>query len=364
MATENTDQAPARLARLKAEIAKLNAGVGSEVAHKHRLIAELGKLEQGIGSLHRELATLAAREQTLSARKTMLDHQLATSRDSAQAAEKELSAALRAAFTLGRQPAIKLALEGDDPASVARLLGYYGYYSRAQAGHIAELTASIARYRKLQTELAATESDLAQTAASRRDSLTTLEKNRKERRTLVAKLSHDIVNKNARIAALKHDAERLEKIIHSVNQDLAEVPSKLLDQVDFGKLRGKLPWPVAGKIVDSFGSSRADDGALKWEAVRIAAPAGTQIRAIAYGRVAYAGWLPFYGLVLMVDHGDGYLTVYGHNEALYKQVGDWVQAGDEIATVGASGGQPKPLLYFQIRHGDRSLDPEHWCTRP
>ncbi|MGH8226217.1 MAG: murein hydrolase activator EnvC family protein, partial [Gammaproteobacteria bacterium] len=170
-------------------------------------------------------------------------------------------------------------------------------------------------------------------------------------------------NKNARIATLNRDAERLEKVINSVSQDIAEVPSTLLDQVNFGKLRGKLPWPVTGKIVDSFGSSRADDGALKWEAVRIAAPAGTRVRAIAYGRVAYAGWLPFYGLVLMVDHGDGYLTVYGHNEALYKQVGDWVQAGDEIATVGTSGGQPTPLLYFQIRHHDHSLDPQRWCVQ-
>ncbi|MGH8224893.1 MAG: murein hydrolase activator EnvC family protein, partial [Gammaproteobacteria bacterium] len=168
----------------------------------------------------------------MSARKTTLDRQLAASRDAAQAAEKELSTALRAAFTLGRQPAIKLALEGDDPASVARLLGYYGYYSKARANRIAELTASIARYRKLQDELAATQKDLEQTAASRQKTLTTLEKNRGERRTLIAKLAHDIANKNARIATLNRDAERLEKVINSVSQDIAEVPSTLLDQVN------------------------------------------------------------------------------------------------------------------------------------
>lgn len=355
-------EAAAKLRRLRAEIAKLNASVGSEIAHKHRLGAELGQLERRIGSLHRELTSLAARAQALGKREQTLDHEVAASRNSAQTAEKELAAALRAAFVLGRQPALKLALEGNDPASVARLLGYYGYYTRARADQIAELTASIAHYRKLRDEFSATQKEVEQTAAARQKALATLESSRDKRRTLITKLSRDIADKNARIATLRRDAERLEEVIRSVSRDLAEVPSEQLDQEDFAKLRGRLPWPVAGRIVNGFGSSRADAGALKWEAVRIAAPEGTKVRAVAYGRVAYAGWLPYYGLVLMVDHGDGYLTVYGHNEALYKQVGDWVQAGDEIATVGTSGGQPKPLLYFQIRHGDHSLDPERWCN--
>ena len=112
---------------------------------------------------------------------------------------------------------------------------------------------------------------------------------------------------------------------------------------------------------ESDGSSRAG-GDLTWEAVGIAAPTGTAIHAIAYGRVAYAGWLPYYGLVLMIDHGSGYLTVYGHNETIYKQVGDWVKPGDLVATVGASGGQKKSMLYFQIRYKGKTLNPEHWCA--
>ncbi|MGH7057753.1 MAG: murein hydrolase activator EnvC family protein, partial [Acetobacteraceae bacterium] len=212
-------------------------------------------------------------------------------------------------------------------------------------------------------DLSATEMDIAQTEASRRKSLAALEKGHAERRSIIAELDRDIAGKHKRITALKRDAKRLEKVIRSVNRDLARAPSRQLEKEDFYKLRGKLAWPVAGKIVDRFGSPRADSGEMRWEAVRIAAPAGTPVRAIAYGRVAYAGWLPYYGLVLMVDHGDGYLTVYGHNEALYKQVGQRVKPGDVIATVGQSGGQPRPLLYFQIRHQDRTLDPARWCRQ-
>jgi murein hydrolase activator len=131
----------------------------------------------------------------------------------------------------------------------------------------------------------------------------------------------------------------------------------VLEQTDFGKLEGRLPWPVVGRVMSGADSV----GDADTRSVRIAAPEGTAVRAIAYGRVAYAGWLPYYGLVLILDHGSGYLTVYGHNEALYKQVGDWVRAGETIATVGTSGGQPKPILYFQIRHNDHALDPKRWC---
>jgi septal ring factor EnvC (AmiA/AmiB activator) len=357
----NGSQSAAKLKHLKAEIKRLNANVAKEVAHKHHLSAQLGTLEQKIGDVNRKLATLDARAKHLGAQKTALAAQAQSSHAQAEVAQKALSVALRTAFVLGGQPQVKLVLEGEDPTQAARLLTYYGYYSRARAQRIQNLTARIARYRKTQAELAATEKDLVRTKATQKASLVTLKQNRTAREAVVAKLNKDIKNNKARVAKLERDAKRLESVINSVNRDIAKAPSKPLKHVNFAKLRGKLPWPVAGKIVDSFGSSRVDGAAMRWEAVRIAAPAGTRVQAIAPGRVAYAGWLPYYGLVLMVDHGAGYLVVYGHDEALYKQVGQRVKPGDVLATVGQSGGQKQPLLYFQIRHHNRPLNPARWC---
>lgn len=360
LAAGSDNGAAARLEKLKAEIARLSAAQNDEIAHKHRELGELAKLERSIGTIERDLAQLDARQKQLADRRRTLDGKAAAARTAAVAAQAELARTLQAAFVLGREPEIKLALQGDDPADAARLLGYYGYYARARASRIDALTASINRYAALESDLADTRKQLAATRASRRSSLTELRKTRQARQATVARLTREIADKHDRMASLHRDAERLENVVRSVNRDLADVPAKTLDEADFDKLRGKLPWPTTGRLVSGFGSTRAGTD-LTWEAVRIAAPEGTPVRAIAHGRIAYAGWLPYYGLVLIVDHGNGYLTVYGHNQALYKQVGDWVEAGDMIATVGASGGQPSPVLYFQIRHDDRPLDPERWC---
>lgn len=359
---DDAQQAATQLNKLRNEIARLNAAEQDEIDRKHRVLAELSGTERRIGDLSKQVAELERRKNALSGRKQTLAQQTAETRNAADAARRELGETLQAAFVLGREPEIKLALEGDDPSAVARLLTYYGYYARASAAHVATLTAQIVKYEKLQLDLAATAHELDRTVAVRSASLADLKKARARRETLVAKLNRDIADKHARAAALQRDAARLEGVIRSVNEDLADVPSQALQQADFGKLEGRLPWPVAGRMTDGFGSGR-DAGGIASRAVRIAAPEGTVVHAIAYGRVAYAGWLPYYGLVIILDHGGGYLSVYGHNEALYKQVGDWVQAGDTIATVGTSGGQQKPVLYFQIRHNDHALDPARWCLR-
>ena len=361
-AAHGRQAAPAKLNKLHQEISRLKAQEARDLRHRYAVQAELSTLEKKIAANSRRLKILALRTHDLSRRQKTLQAGNAEARDSAENARKQLSTALRAAFILGREPQLKLALNGNNPATVARLLGYYGYYAKARSAYLLELATTIERYRTLQKELAVTADALQQTAGEQRATLSKLKKIRQSRREVMARLNRDIAHKRTRSAQLQRDAARLEKLIHSVNRDLADVPSKLLDEVDFAKLRGRLPWPVTGHRLNRFGDARAG-GDLTWEAIRIAAPAGTDVHAIAYGRVAYAGWLPYYGLVLIIDHGAGYLTVYGHNQSVYKQVGDWVRAGEVVAAVGSSGGQNKPLLYFQIRYRGKALDPARWCTR-
>ena len=360
-AAQAAGEQPAKLKHLRAEIARLQAQEASDLKRKHRVQAQLSDLEKKIADTTQALHKLATRTHALESKQKDLQAKSEQANGQAQAARKALATALRAAFLLGREPQLKLALNGDDPATVARMLGYYGYYSKARAARLMALSRVIEHYQSLQRQQAATASALVQATQQRKATLADLEQTRRARRALIARLDRDIASKHNRAERLERDAHRLSKLIDSVNQDLADVPSNLLDDVDFGKMRGRLPWPIAGHLVNRYGSSRAG-GDLTWEAVRIAAPTGTAIHAIAYGRVAYAGWLPYYGLVLMIDHGAGYLTVYGHNETIYKQVGDWVRPGDLVATVGASGGQKKPMLYFQIPSKGQPLNPERWCA--
>jgi len=360
-AAQATTEKPAKLKRLRAEIARLQAQEASDLKRKHHVQAQLSTLEKKIADTTRALDNLAARMHSLESKQKTLQAKSARAKGRAHAASKELAAALRAAFVLGREPQLKLALNGDNPATVARMLGYYGYYSKARAARLMTLSRTVEHYQSLQQQLAATASDLHRATQRRQASLAELERTRQARQTIMAQLDRDIASKHNRATRLQRDATRLSELIDSVNQDLADVPTNLLNDVNFGELRGRLPWPIAGQLVNRYGSHRAG-GDLTWEAVRIAAPTGTAIHAIAYGRVAYAGWLPYYGLVLMIDHGSGYLTVYGHNETIYKQVGDWVKPGDLVATVGASGGQEKPMLYFQIRYKGKTLNPQRWCA--
>lgn len=355
-------KAAAQLEKLRSEIAELNAAEQAEIARKHRVLGELSQLERQINRLTKHLAKLGRRMRKLSDQQATLEGEATKAESRADVAKQDLATFLRAAFVLGRQPEIKLVLGGNAPSAVARLLTYYGYFARASAVHLANLVMLITKYERLQLNLVATKHKLDATTSTEKNTLSSLKRTRAEREVVVAELTRDIGNKNARAAMLRRDAARLEQIVQSVNQDLADIPSAALAQVNFEGLRGQLPWPVTGGTNErtdarANGTGRAD------VAVTIRAPAGTPVRAIAYGRIAYAGWLPYYGLVLIVDHGGGYLTIYGHNEVLYKQVGDWVSAGDVVSAVGTSGGLRKPELYFQIRHNDRSLDPNHWCVR-
>lgn len=357
----NPAQSRQKLERLQKKIHTLNRRLQEKISRKQSLLAQLGQLEQHIGVLHHKLSALHAKEAQLRARREKLEETIQARRKEAENAKKALSGALRASFILGHQPRLKLALQGEDPARVARRLAYFGYYARARARRIDELAAAIAHYQALGKKLAQTQERLARTLAARQKSLARLAASKSRRAATLAQLKDAISGSKQRIAGLERDAERLENVIRSVHEDLDEVSFKSVPKAPFSALRGKLPWPVAGAIVDDFGSSRADHGALEWEAVRIAAPAGTPVHAIGYGRVVYTGWLPFYGLVVMIGHGNGYLVVYGHNRALFKKVGEKVAPGEVIAAVGRSGGQSQAMLYFQIRHHSQPLDPQRWC---
>ena len=250
---------------------------------------------------------------------------------------------------IGRQEPLKLLLNQRDPAQIGRVLVYYQYFGRARASQIAAIDAHLGRARHARRGArgrgaAAGGARSSSSRASWRDC---------SARASAAAARWCRSTRNRRTARkelerLKDQQGGLEKLVRELRRALERIDKFPTDSKDaFAKLRGKLAWPVAGKLVASFGQTRA--GGLKWDGVLLAGAQGAPVRAIYHGRVVYADWLSGLGLLTIIDHGDGYLSLYGHNERLYKEVGERVTAGDTIATMGDSGGRPRPELYFEIR---------------
>ena len=269
-----------------------------------------------------------------------------------------LAAELRSAYVGGRQEQFKLLLSQEDPAALGRMLVYYSYFGRARAAKIAEIQGIVAKIDEDARAEAAERERLAALEAESRQQLSAVDAARDERSRALKAVNAQIRNRNDSIAKLKREAASLEKLIADLRRAMSDLPPT--GGQAFEKVRGRLSWPVAGKVVARFGQSRG--GGLKWNGVLVEAARGTPVKALYDGRIAYADWLQGLGLLVIVDHG-GYMSLYAHNEQIYKSVGDRVTAGEAIATVGDSGGRSTPGLYLEIRRGAKAIDPTPWFRR-
>jgi septal ring factor EnvC (AmiA/AmiB activator) len=210
----------------------------------------------------------------------------------------------------------------------------------------------------VQDSIRAKTAELASTRDARAAESAKLETERGEREKLVGELDAKLKEQGARAAALGKDEKALTALIEKLRDVFADIPKQLSGAEPFASQRGRLAWPVQGKIVRGFGA--ADESGRKSSGLLIASKSGTAVHAVSHGRVVFADWLRGYGLMIIVDHGDGYLSLYGCNETLLKDVGDWVNAGETLATSGASGGQKTPGLYFEVRAKGQPVDPKAW----
>ena len=227
---------------------------------------------------------------------------------------------------IGRQEPIKLLLNQRDPGQIGRVLVYYQYFGRARASQIAAIDAHLAEINELDSELAAEEQRLLALEQQQRGEVSRLQSARERRGKALVSLDAESKNRAKELDRLKEQQGGLEKLVRELRRALERIEKFPTDSKDaFARLRGKLAWPVAGKLVASYGQVRA--GGMKWDGVLLAGAQGTPVRAVYHGRVVYADWLSGLGLLTIIDHGDGYLSLYGHNERLYKEVGERVTAG-------------------------------------
>jgi septal ring factor EnvC (AmiA/AmiB activator) len=292
-------------------------------------------------------------------KKADLDAQLVAKEAELGLESAQLEDQVVAAYTSGNQERLKLLLNQHDPATLGRLMTYYRYMSEFRGNNISAVNSHITELSDLRSQAAKEEDRLAGLARARFAELTELNAAQENRQELLAALKTRIAEEGSEIDRLAAEEQDLARLIAELTSILSDYP--ITSEEPFSTLRGKLTWPIAGSLVHDFGQPRA--GGLKWNGVVLSAPRGREVRSIYHGRVAFADWLAGMGLLVIVDHGDGFLTLYGYNETTLKSAGDWVAPGDVIATVGDSGGQQQTGLYFEVRQGTKPVNPRSWVSR-
>lgn len=357
VAQQNRAQAQAELETVRDRIQALQKELAQEGRRRTQAERELAAVEKSAQQSRRELQTIREQSAVVRKRQSELSQQAKQQQAALEQQQDVLARQLRAAWVGGSEQWLRVALSQGDPAALGRRMTYYSYLARQRSEIIAGLGRAL-------EELAVTRSELLQEAgklsgleAENTRKLRELDANREERAALVAQINTGIANRDAEIQRLKSQAEELDKLVAALAKALPRMPDTNAEP--FAGQATRLEWPATGPVLRKFGQSRAD-GRLRWNGMLVGAPAGAEVRAVYHGRVVFADWLDGMGLLTIVEHDGGYLSLYGHNQDLLKGVGEWVGPGDTIARVGDTGGQAAAGLYFEIRKDGKPVDPGRW----
>jgi septal ring factor EnvC (AmiA/AmiB activator) len=349
----------AQLQAVRKKIGALEARLAGQVAKRDETAKALRAAELEAAEGARKLEQIRTQLRAQQGEQRSLATELERTTKSLASERAALARQVRVSYMNGREEIFKLVLSQESPASLGRMLVYYDYFNRARSERIAAVSGDLARLRELGARSDDVAAGLSALEAEQAAQVASVATARDERRALIAKLDAGIADSSASVAKLKADEKRLGDLVEQLKEVMAGFP--IDTEEPFGKLRGKLAWPVQGRIAGDFGQPR-DGGPMKWSGVLLEARQGTPVRAVYHGRVAFADWLPGLGLLIIVDHGDGYMSLYGHNEALLKEPGEWVEPGEAIAQVGDTGGQAQPALYFEIRRDGEPTNPHPWIA--
>ena len=395
---EATRQDIGELKKLLGKLQEEKSGVQKDLRSTE---TDIGKLEKQVEELQKELKKSEGELLRLDSEKKKLN--------SAKVEQQRLIAIqARAAYQGGRQEYLKMLLNQQHPEKFARTLTYYDYLSQARLEQLKGFNETLRQLANVEADINQQQAQLLTQKSDLDSQRAELDKVKAERQQVLAKLNKDVKDRDQKLQAREQDQADLAKVLKTIEETLARqareaeaarqkallaqqeaerkrqreaesvvpdaprkpvksTPGALVSSAGvsyggpFSQARGKLPWPVDGRLLARFGESRGDDARTKWDGVMISAGAGTQVHAVHGGRVVFADWLRGAGQLVILDHGNGYLSLYGHNQTLLKSAGDIVKAGEVISTVGNSGGQATPALYFAIRQQGRPSDPAQWC---
>lgn len=355
---------------LRARISAMQKKLAAAEETKSEASDALRQSELAISTANRELRELGRQARDAGARLAALRKSSRQTGDAVREQQQLLGRMLRQQYLQGQPEALRLVLSREDPNDIARQLHYLAQVARARALMVDSLRANLREIDELEKKIATQVADIARITAEQTAQKKQLEQQKQARAEVLSRVSREIAGQQRQIRAMQANENRLSRLVEQLARVVRKpsaanrprtdsVPSNKGDGSPFSELRGQLSLPVRGELGNRFGGPRADGG-VTWKGLFIAARPGDEVRAVAAGRVVYADWLRGFGNLLIVDHGDNYMTLYAYAEALLRQVGDVIRGGQPVATVGNSGGHPESGLYFEMRHEGKPFDPLAW----
>ena len=354
--------AETQLEGVRKRIRELDQRLNQTRMKRDKLATGLRDTEMAVARVTAELARFDGQRRSFETRLQSLDERRAEILGNMAGLRSSLARYVRAAYATGRQDQFKLLLNQENPATLSRALTYYAYFNRERSERIQALAMDLQELADIKESITRDTAALTRLREQKLAAREHLKNQRRRRREVIEKLAQELDTEGSRLERLKQDEQKLAELVAGLAQELADIAPVESRQVPFRTLEGKLPWPSVGTIGASFGTPRGS-GDLSWKGVLVTARPGTPVYAVHHGRVAFADWLRGFGLLMIIEHGDGYMSLYGHSETLFKDVGDWVDAGELIGKVGDSGGRKMSGLYFEIRHLGTPVDPMRWCGR-
>lgn len=356
---ESTEDIQARLKALEQELIDYREQLEETESQKSDIEATLERNEKSINDLLREIDRIEGEIDSNENRISRLTDEQSELLLAKQEQQQHIVRQVRAAYEIGNQEYLKVLLNQEDPAEIARMLTYYDYFNEARARQVQGYNQTLAQLERVSLALATETQTLRSNRAQHESRRVSLASAQRQRKQTLAALIREIENTGSAISKLESDRDHLEKLLTRLQTSLASIPTPGTAQ-PFAGMKGKLLLPARGEVSHSFGNHR-NRGKLKWHGIFIEAEAGEPVYAVHYGRVVFSDWLRGFGLLMIINHGEGYMSLYGHNQVLYFETGDWVTSGDVIATVGNTGGQTDTGVYFEIRIAGEPSDPEQWC---
>lgn len=350
-----------QLQQLNSKVKQLNKLLAGFKGQRSELQSSLQKAEVDIGHIQNQVRKI---QRQLNREQAELKT-LQTKRNNLQTAkrgqQKFIEQQIIAAYQVGQQKKLKVLLNQEKPDKVSRALTYYDYFNLARTEQIDAYVDIINELNNVEPKIVEKANTLGLAKKQLQQQHQNLLGKQKQRQQSLAKINSAIKNKDQRLRQMNKDRSQLEKLLAAVEQTLSNITIPG-DFRSFTTMKGKLPWPVKGKASNRFGSQRSGSS-QRWQGLSIPSREGSTVTAVHHGRVVFANWLRGSGLLVIIDHGDGYMSLYAHNQSLLKDTGEWVGAGEAIATVGVSGGQTNAALYFEIRHKGKPTNPSHWFKR-
>lgn len=351
-----------QLKELEEKIQALQARMVDTRSEYGRLQTQLQQSETIIGKVAKNIERLSQQRREQQQRLNELQEQQKLLRAEHAHQQQTLAQQIRSAYLMGQQNYLRLWLSQQDPFSVGRMLTYHDYFNRSRSAQIATIQNTLSNLHDVQHEIEQQQQRVDGLLNRQGQKKNELQDNYSQRQAILQHLAKELKNQDQALKRLQEDKRQLQALIRDLRPTLEKLTIPDGKQaVVFSKLKRHLPYPLQGKLLQRYGDKRI--GRLTWQGLLIGAPQGEKVKAVASGRVAFAEWFKHYGLLVILDHGHGYMTLYAHNQSLYIKTGDWVDKETVIASVGHSGGREQSALYFEVRRRGVPVNPLHWLQK-